>query len=76
MNGPRLTEQDYKNATSVVCEKCNNGTFGNVFLMKYISALLSPTGREIHAPVPTFACTKCNHINKAFLPLEEPTDQR
>lgn len=71
MQQPRITEQDLKNARTLVCEACSNKTFTNVFIIKQISALVSPTGQEINAPIPTFACTKCSHINAAFLPPDE-----
>lgn len=70
MNGPKLSERDLVNAKSLQCEECGNKTFTSVFVIKHISALLSPNGQEIHAPVPTFACSKCSHINKNFLPPE------
>lgn len=71
MQQPRLTEQDVKNAKTLACEECGHTTFNNVFMIKYISALLSPNGQEVHVPIPTFACSKCDHINKAFLPPGE-----
>jgi hypothetical protein len=69
--GPRLTEQDIRNAKTLICDACSNKTFTNVFIIKHISALLSPNGQEINAPLPTFACAKCGHINKSFLPPDE-----
>lgn len=70
MNAPRLNEQDIKNAKTVKCQSCGGTVFKNVFVIKQISALVSPNGQEINAPIPTFACTKCDHINKNFLPEE------
>lgn len=74
MNGPQLTERDLMNAKDLKCEQCDCRVFNNVFVIKHISALLSPNGREINAPVPTFACNKCGHINKEFLPPEGNND--
>ena len=59
---------DLQNAISVVCESCAGRTFREVALIKKISALLSPNGKEIVVPVSTFACTACGHINKDFDP--------
>ena len=39
--------------------------------MRKLSALLSPTGQEARIPIPMFACEKCGHINKCFLPKED-----
>lgn len=56
--------------TAFVCNECNNETFKQVFLMRKLSALLSPSGEETMIPIPTFACDKCGHINEEFLPNE------
>lgn len=69
---------DLSKAEDVVCDKCGNYTFEQVMMMKRMSALLSPTGKEAIVPIPTFACNACGHINKQFLPVlprsETPTD--
>jgi uncharacterized Zn finger protein len=66
----KVTPQDIINAKAVKCEQCECETFSNVFIIKSISALLSPTGKEVNVPIPLFACSKCGHINKDFLPSE------
>jgi hypothetical protein len=67
---PRLSQQDVMNATTIVCESCGNKTFSAVFIIKHISALLSPTGQEANVPMQTFACSKCSHVNTDFMPPE------
>ena len=61
---------DLSQTTAEVCEKCENDTFVQVYQMRKLSALLSPTGTEAMIPIQVFACAKCNHINKGFLPKE------
>ena len=61
---------DFSQTTSEVCESCGNDTFTQVYHMRKLSALLSPTGQETMIPIPVFACAKCGHINKGFLPKE------
>jgi len=61
---------DFSQTTAEVCEKCENGTFQQVYQMRKLSALLSPTGQESMIPIQVFACAKCGHINKGFLPKE------
>lgn len=61
---------DLSNAQDVVCENCGNYTFNEVVLMKRISALVSPTGKEAIVPIPTFSCNACGFINKQFLPTK------
>lgn len=60
---------DLTNAQDVTCDNCGNYTFQEVALMKKISALVSPTGKEAIVPIPTFACNACGFINKQFLPV-------
>lgn len=59
---------DLSAAQDIVCENCGNYTFQEVLLMKKLSALLSPTGKETIIPIPTFSCNACGYINKQFLP--------
>ena len=73
MNNPQQPQMniDFSQTTAEVCEKCENDTFQQVYRMRKLSALLSPTGQEAMIPIQVFACVKCNHINKGFLPKEE-----
>jgi hypothetical protein len=68
MRAPQMNV-DLSKADDVVCERCGNYTFNDVMLMKRMSALISPTGKEAIVPIPTFACNACGHINKQFLPV-------
>ena len=61
---------DFSQTTAEVYEECQNDTFQQVYRMRKLSALLSPTGQESMIPIQVFACTKCGHINKGFLPKE------
>jgi len=61
---------DFSQTTAEVCEECENDTFIQVYQMRTLSALLSPTGQEAKIPIQVFACIKCNHINKGFLPKD------
>ena len=62
---------DFSQTTPEVCEECGNDTFVQVFKMRKLSALLSPTGQPTMIPMQVFSCAKCGHINPAFLPKEE-----
>ena len=61
--------------TDIRCDKCGDVRFEPIYLMKKLSALLSPTGKEEIVPIgppvapPIFACYKCGHINESFIPL-------
>lgn len=62
---------DFSQTTEECCESCGNNTFVQVYQMRKLSALLSPTGQEAMIPIQVFACAKCGHINKGFLPKDE-----
>lgn len=61
---------DLSNATDIVCENCQNMTFEEVLLMKKVSALVSPNGKEGIVPIPTFACVACGYVNVMFRPFK------
>jgi len=61
---------DFSQTTAETCESCENDTFTQVFKIRKLSALLSPTGQESMIPIQIFACAKCGHINKGFQPKE------
>ena len=61
---------DWSNTTDVKCSKCGHDVFVPVFLVKKISAIMSPNGQEIIAPMQVFGCNSCGHINEEFMPRE------
>lgn len=70
--GPVNLNIDINSIPSVKCEKCESERFQQAFIIKKLSALTSPNGREGMIPITTFACIKCGHINKEFLPSGGP----
>ena len=60
---------DLSSAIDVKCEECGSAQFRVVAFIKRVSALLSPTGKEMVVPVGTFACNSCGHVNKEFDPF-------
>ena len=61
---------DFSQTTAGTCDECGNDIFVQVYKMRKLSALLSPTGQESMIPIQIFACAKCGHVNKGFLPKE------
>lgn len=51
---------------NIVC-KCGCKTFTEAVVLKKMSALVSPTGKESIHPIPVFVCTKCGEIPTEFL---------
>ena len=72
MNNPQQPQMnvDFSQTTAEVCVKCENDTFVQVYKMRKLSALLSPTGEEAMIPIQVFACYTCGHINKGFQPKD------
>tara|TARA_R110000803_G_scaffold42850_5_gene91668 strand:+ start:21068 stop:21301 length:234 start_codon:yes stop_codon:yes gene_type:complete len=60
---PQLKPEDLND---IVCEQCSGKYFRQVSAFKKVSAIMSPTGKEQIAPVPSFRCDDCDHINKEF----------
>jgi len=69
-NGGPGMHIDMSTAKDMVCEECNNNTFKNTTLIKTISELVSPSGKEMIIPIPVFACEKCGHVNAQFYKSE------
>lgn len=58
---------DLSQAIDLECNECKNKTFSPVFVLKKLSALVSPTGKETFVPIQIFICHNCNHIPDEFL---------
>ena len=65
---PRISPQALANATDYSCGSCGHKYFSPVFMLKKLSAIVSPTGQELNFPVQTFGCAKCGHVNEEFVP--------
>ena len=61
-------QPDLSLADDIKCEDCGILTFQEVLLMKKVSALMSPSGKEGIVPIPTFACVACGYVNEMFRP--------
>lgn len=66
-----LAGMDLSTAKDLSCENCGSMKFQITFLLKQISALLSPTGEDITIPIQTFSCQKCGWINKDFVQTKD-----
>jgi len=67
---PTQANIDISKADDIKCDECGHDTFIPVFLIKKVSAIMSPNGQEIIAPVQVFGCNKCGHVNQEFMPRE------
>ena len=63
---------DLKQTDEIKCDECDSTVFHPAFILRKVSALLSPSGKETVIPIQVFACDSCNHVNEEFLPIEKP----
>lgn len=61
---------DINQTTELICESCGHNHFTQVYMMRKLSPLLSPTGQPALIPIPVYACTKCGNVNSEFLPKD------
>ena len=62
---------DLQDAETMTCLECNNKIFIQGYVIKKISAIMSPTGEEVIAPVQVFNCGNCGEM----LPLGGDIDE-
>ena len=58
---------DLEDAETMICQKCGNKILIQGYVIQKISAIMSPTGQEVIAPVQVFNCGNCGEL----LPLGE-----
>tara|TARA_R100000455_G_C6175839_1_gene55515 strand:+ start:118 stop:339 length:222 start_codon:yes stop_codon:yes gene_type:complete len=61
----------FEQTDPIICENCGGDVFVPAFLLRKVSALVSPTAKDTVLPVQLFACIKCNHVNEDMLPVEK-----
>ena len=64
--GQRQMNVDISQTSEMKCDECENNTFKQTMMLRKVSAIVSPNGKETIIPVGVFACEKCNHVNKEF----------
>jgi len=53
---------DLSDADTMKCQKCENPIFIQGYIIKRISAIVSPTGQEVIAPVQVLNCGNCGEL--------------
>ena len=53
---------DLRDAETIKCKSCNNYLFITSFVLKRLSAILSPTGQEAMIPVQVYSCGNCGKV--------------
>ena len=58
---------DLTKAETMKCKKCNNAIFIPSFILKRLSPLVSPTGKEAVIPVQVYSCGNCGEVIKSLI---------
>jgi len=72
----KKVQVDLKQADTINCSDCNNYLFITSFILKKLSALMSPNGQEALIPVQVYSCGNCGKVAEGMLEgsgLEEET---
>ena len=56
-----------KQADTIKCNDCNNYLFITSFVLKKLSAIVSPTGQETLIPVQVYSCGNCGKVAEGML---------
>ena len=54
-------------APNVVCPNCGSKLFTEAVVLKKLSPIISPTGREELYPIPVYMCAKCQTIPDEYM---------
>lgn len=49
-------------APNVACPNCGSKLFAEAVVLKKLSPIISPTGKEELYPIPVYACVKCQTV--------------
>lgn len=60
-----------KDTTAINCEECEWEIFTEGIMLRKISRFVTGTTQDALMPIPVFACAKCGHVNKDFLPKDK-----
>ena len=58
---------DIRDAETIKCNDCNNYLFITSFVLKRLSAIVSPTGQEALIPVQVYSCGNCGKVAEGML---------
>ena len=67
---------DLRAAETIKCSSCNNYLFITSFILKRLSAIVSPNGQEALIPVQVYSCGNCGQVAEGMLAgtgIEEET---
>ena len=57
---------DLSKADTIKCDDCGNYLFITSYVIKKVSAIMSPNGQDVIAPVQVYSCGNCGVVPKLF----------
>jgi hypothetical protein len=60
--------------TPIVCDECGCESFIQVTFLRKVSRFIAGTDQDALIPIPSFACSKCGHVNDEFQPKERTAE--
>ena len=60
---------DLKQADTIKCNECSNYLFITSFILKKLSAIVSPNGQEALIPVQVYSCGNCGKVAEGMLDI-------
>lgn len=60
--------------TPIVCDECGCESFIQVTFLRKVSKFIAGTDQDALIPIPSFACSKCGHVNDEFQPKERTAE--
>jgi hypothetical protein len=68
MKKPKAQVQvDLRDAETIKCSSCDNYLFITSFILKRLSAIVSPNGQEALIPVQVYSCGNCGQVAEGML---------
>ena len=58
---------DLRDTETISCSGCNNYLFITSFILKRLSAIVSPSGQEALIPVQVYSCGNCGKVADGML---------
>lgn len=58
---------DLREADTIKCDDCGNYLFITSFILKRLSAIVSPSGEEALVPVQVYSCGDCGKVPNKLL---------
>lgn len=75
MNQPHNVNISLEQTSPIACEFCDWLYMHEALHIRKVSGILTGTGQPSYIPIPVFACDRCKHVNKEFLPRELVTSK-